>query len=210
MDPVTASLIAGAVAAAGSVGGGYLSGRSSGKESKTQKTKRHLLDQLIASLQGEGPYSGLYATDYDAFQKSFIDPAKSIFNNQIAPQIQQQYIQSGQQRGTGLDDQLLRAGVDLDQMLNQNYLAFQNQGKDRMQNALNMALGADNIGTQNMGSGQSLMQSTAGYLSSPEFSKMVLNLANPQQKNMNMQPQDQSQRRGYLPDWQLGDSRWGQ
>jgi len=208
MDPATAAILAAGVGAAGSIGGGYLSGRSSGKESKTERTKRHLLDQLIGSLSGEGTYSGLYATDYDAFQRSFVDPAKSMFKNQIAPQIQQQYIQSGQQRGTGLDDQLLRAGVDLDQLLNQQYMSFQNQGKDRMQNALNMALGSSNAGTQNMGSGQAFQQAGAGYLASPEFSKMAMNIVNPQQQQQ--QNQFQPQRKGYLPDWNLGDKRWGQ
>jgi hypothetical protein len=140
MDPATATLIAAAIGAGGSIGGGILS-KSGQKETKLQKTKRNLIDQLIASLSGQGPYSDLFSTDEAAFKKSFIDPAKSTYKNQIAPQIQQSYIASGQQRGTAMEDQLLRAGVDLDQMLNQNYLTFQNQGKDRMANILNSILG---------------------------------------------------------------------
>src|SRR6185295_13327016 len=87
--------------AAGSVASGYLTGQGANKETKTQKTQRKLIDQLIASLtSGEGPFADLFNMDENAFQKSFVDPAKAMFNNQISPMIQQQYIASGQQRGT--------------------------------------------------------------------------------------------------------------
>src|SRR5688572_31554021 len=52
---------------------------------------------------GQGEFSDLFNFDQDLFTKSFIEPAQAKFRNQIAPQIQQQYIASGQQRGTGLD-----------------------------------------------------------------------------------------------------------
>lgn len=179
------------IGAAGSIAGGFLGGQGSKpKETKMEKTKRKLVDQLLASLSGQGPYSGLYQTDEAAFQKSFVDPAKSIFSNQIAPQIQQQYIASGQQRGTGLDDQLLRAGVDLDQLLNQNYLQFQNQGRDRMQNTINSILGGGAGAPQGPTSGQNLMSATGGYLSSPAFSDLVSGAF----KNPPQQPQ---QRKGF-------------
>jgi len=84
------------ISAAGSIGGGWLSGKgNANKETKTQKTKRKLVDKLIASLDGAGPYSDLYNFDQDLFNKSFIEPAKAKFRNEIAPQIQQQYIASG-------------------------------------------------------------------------------------------------------------------
>jgi len=173
MDPFSAL-----ISAAGSIGSGYLAGRSSGKETKTQKSQRKLIDQLISSLGGEGPFSGLFATDEAAFQKSFVDPAKAMFTNQIAPQIQQSFIAGGQQRGTGLDDQLLRAGVDLDSLLNQNYLQFQNQGKDRMQGTIGKILGGGSGGTQGMSSGQALGSAGAGYLSSPAFTDTIASLFN--------------------------------
>jgi len=176
MDPFTA--ISAITSAAGSIGGGYLAGRGAGKETKTQKTQRKLIDQLILSLGGNGPYSGLFQTDESAFQKSFVDPAKALFTNQIAPQIQQQYIAGGQQRGTGLDDQLLRAGVDLDQLLNRNYLQFQNQGKDRMQNTIGQILGGGSGGTQGMSPTQSLQNAGAAYLSSTGFSDELSGLFN--------------------------------
>lgn len=131
---------------------GYL-GRDEGKSSNQtitnkyeptpfDKKKLELIDQLLASVNGNGPYSDLFKTDEAAFQKSFVEPAKSLYKNQIAPQIQQSYIASGQQRGTGMEDQLLRAGIDLDQLLNQNYLNYSQLGQDRMSQVLNSILGA--------------------------------------------------------------------
>ena len=178
-----AMAIPAAISAAGSIAGGYLAGKSSGQETKTEKTKRHLIDQLLASLGGEGPYSDLYKTDYDSFQKSFVDPAKSLFQNQIAPNIQQQYIASGQQRGTGLDDQLLRAGVDLDQLLNQHLMEYQQGGQNRTQNTISSILGGGSGGTQNMSSGQAFKQAGAGYLSSDSFSNSVADIFNNYSKN---------------------------
>lgn len=172
MDPATATLVAAALTAAGSVGGGMLAG-SSPKETKIQKTKRHLIDKLLASINGEGPYSDLFATDEAAFQKSFVDPAKAMYKNQIAPQIQQAYIATGQHRGTGMEDQLLRAGVDLDQMLNQNYMAFQNQGKDRMTNMINSILSGDSGAPAGMSSPNNFQQGVGGFLSSDSAKDLV-------------------------------------
>jgi hypothetical protein len=44
------------------------------------------------------------------------------------------------QRGTGLEDSLNRAGVDLNQMLNENYYKFQQDALNRKQNAINSIL----------------------------------------------------------------------
>ncbi len=173
MDPLTIGLITAAVGAGGSITGGLLSGRNSGQETKMQKKKRHLIDSLLQSLGGDGEYGSLFKNDYDTFQKSFVDPAKSIFKNQIAPQIQQESIYNGQQRGTGLDDQLLRAGVDLDQLLNQHFMNFQDNGKNRMQNMLGSILGSGDGGTSNMSNKQSFAQSAGGYLSSDNFAKSI-------------------------------------
>jgi len=107
-----------------------------------QNRKNNLIDELLASLEGNGKYSSLFETDEDAFQKSFVDPAKSMFKNQIAPQIQQGTIASGLQDSSNLTDQLSRAGIDMDQMLNQSFMDFQNQGKDRALNTINSIFGA--------------------------------------------------------------------
>lgn len=178
VEPVSASIALGAAAigAAGAVGGGYLSGRNSGKETKIERQKRKLVDELLASLKGDGAFSDLYSADEDVFQKSFVDPAKSIFNNQIAPQIQQNYIASGQQRGTGLDDQLLRAGVDLDQLLNQHLGSFYENAQNRKQSAINAIFGVGAGGTSDQSPKQALNQSLSGYLSSSAFSNSVSNI----------------------------------
>ena len=168
MDPI--SMLMAALQAASSIGGGILS--SGSKETKTQKSQRNLIDDLIASLKGEGSFNDLFKSDQDAFQKSFVDPAKSMFNNQIAPSIQQRYVGSGQQGSSGLNDSLLRAGVDLDQLLNQNYMDFMNKGQDRQQNVIGQILGASS-GAQTPGTGQRLAESTGGYLSGDSFTKLL-------------------------------------
>lgn len=165
------------IQAAGSVASGYLSGAgSAGKETKMQKTQRKLVDQLLASLTGEGPYSALYDRDEDAFMKSFVQPAQSMWNNKIAPQIQQQYIASGQQRGTGLDDQLLRAGVDLDALLNQQYYQFTQDPLNRMQNTIGAILGGGAGAPNTPSTSQNIMSSFGGYLGSQGFADSTANL----------------------------------
>lgn len=213
-----------AISALGSIAGGFLGGRSSRpkqpKETRMQKQQRQLVDQLIASLGGQGPFSNLFATDEAAFKKSFIDPAKSIFKNQIAPGIQQESIYGGQQRGTGLDDQLLRAGVDLDQLLNQQYMNFQGQGKDRMSNVLGSILGmGPGYQKQPQFSNADIFgQAASGYLSSPEFGKSVSDIFNRPKGASVMDSSLQAantpavpQRQGYEADWSqwgLNDPRW--
>lgn len=171
------------LSALASVGSGFLGGRSEPKkETRIQSTQRNLIDQLLASLNGSGPFSDLYRSDEDLFQKSFVEPAQSKFRNQIAPQIQQQYIASGQQRGTGLDDQLLRAGVDLDSMLNQYMADFQQQAMNRKQGTINSILGYGPGAPNQPTASQDVMSSLSGYLSSPSFANTTANLfRNPNQ-----------------------------
>ena len=204
-----------AISAAGSIAGGFLS-KPDNQETKRQKQSRKVADELISSLKGDGPFSNLFNLDEDAFQKSYVDPAKSMFKNQIAPQIQQQYIASGQQRNTGLDDQLLRAGVDLDQLLNQEYMKWQQAGNDRAMNSINGIIG-QNAGAPNpMSTGQALGQSTAGWLSSPAFADFVKdssNYFNPNQPQQQQNPFPSPAPKGFAQDWSswgLGDKRWGQ
>jgi len=77
------------LSALGSAAGGYLASRGSDKETKMQRTKRKLVDQVLASLQGQGPFSNLYDFSEEAFNKSFVEPAKQKFSQQIAPQIRE-------------------------------------------------------------------------------------------------------------------------
>ncbi len=171
-------LAAAAVSAAGSIGGGYLAGRSSQpQETKLEKTKRKLIDQMIGSLYGQGPFSDLYKFDEDTFQKSYVEPAKARFKNQIAPSIQQQYIASGQHRGSGLEDQLLRAGVDLDQMLNEAMATQKDQAQNRKINAMNQIIGAGSGAAAPYSGNQIAGQATSGYLSSEGFQNTVKDLA---------------------------------
>lgn len=181
------------IGAAGSIGGGLLSGSGVPKETKMQKTQRKLVDKLISSLDGNGPYSDLFAQDQNAFTKSFIEPAQALFRNKIAPQIQQQYIANGQQRGTGLDDTLTRAGVDLDALLNQHMYQFQQDALNRKQGTINSILGSGSGAQQQPSSGQNLMSSVAGFLGSDVFKDFTKDAF-----KTNPQPQSPP-RKGYEP-----------
>lgn len=204
------------IGAAGSIGGGLLAGRGGANpETKMQKTQRKLVDQLLSSLKGNGPYKDLYNADENTFQKSFVEPAQARFRNQIAPQIQQQYIQSGQQRGTGLDDQLLRAGVDLDSLLNQQMYQFQNDAMNRKQGTINSILGSGSGAPNRPSAGQDVMSSLSGYLSSPGFADTASSLfKNPQASTAPATaPNTAAPRKGFEPewkDWGLFDQRWRQ
>lgn len=197
MDPATATLAAAAISSAASIGGGMLA-RGGNQETKNQKVQRKLLEKLVSSLSGQGPYSDLFNYSDEAFQKSFVEPAQSMFRNKIAPQIQQEYIASGQQRGTGLDDQLLRAGVDMDSLLNQHMMQYQENAKNRAMGAISSGLGVSPGAPPQqslMGAG---MQGLGGYISSPGFSDTLASLFKPK-SSLNTGPQTGgiTQRQGY-------------
>jgi hypothetical protein len=167
------------IGAGGSVVGGLLSGGSQpNPETKMQKTQRKLIDRLLASLNGEGEFADLYSSDEGTFQKSFVEPAQAMFRNQIAPQIQQQYIAGGQQRGTGLDDTLTRAGVDLDSMLNSQMYQFQQDALNRKQNTIGSILSAGAGAPNQASTGQDAMGALGGYLSSTDFADQAKNFFN--------------------------------
>jgi len=176
------SLIPGVGTAIGTGVGGLIGGAAGGllgrqnKQTPMQAKQQELIDQLLASLGGEGPYSNLFNVDENAFQKSYVEPMKQKFQSQIAPQIQQSYIASGQQRGTGLDDTLTRAGVDMDQLLNQYYAQMQEGAMGRKANAMGgiLQMGAGAPETPSMG--EAAMQGLGGYLSSDAFSKDIGNI----------------------------------
>ena len=168
------------------------------QETKMQKTQRKLVDQLLSSLNGNGPYSDLYNADENIFQKSFVEPAQSRFRNQIAPQIQQEYIASGQQRGTGLDDQLLRAGVDMDTLLNQQMYNYQQDALNRKQGSINSILGQGAGAPNETSRLQDVMGGLSGYLSSPSFGNQFASLFNP---NKSTAPNPLPQRKGFEPNY---------
>jgi len=164
--PILASVAASGVSS-------YMSGEGSrSKETKMQKTQRKLVDELIASLSGEGRFGDLFAKDDAAFQKSFVEPAQAMFRNQIAPQIQQQYIAGGQQRGTGLDDTLTRAGVDMDAMLNQYLYQHGQDAMNRQSDMIGNILGMKSQPYQ-PSAGQNVMSGVGGYLGSEGFGKRM-------------------------------------
>jgi len=172
----------------GGVGSAIL-GRGQNKETPVQGQQRQLIDQLLASIGGQGPYSDLFNLDENAFQKSFVDPMKQKFQSQIAPQLQQSYIASGQQRGTGLDDTLTRAGVDIDQLLNQFYSQQQQGAMNRkavaMSGILNQGAGVGPGQTV----GEAALSGLGGYLGSEGFSTSlndIISAFSNQKPNQNM------------------------
>lgn len=175
-------LAAAAITAAGSIYAANMANQQPEpqkiQETKTERTRRKLLDEVINSLRtGEGSFGDIFSMDDDAFQKAYVDPAKARFQNQIAPHIQQQYIATGQHRGSGLQDQLLRAGVDMDMLLNEQYGNFRENALNRKQNLLSTALGANTGQSTTSGggysSGQAMKIGAANYLGSEGFSKSV-------------------------------------
>ena len=151
------------IGAAASVGGGYLASSGTNKRTRTQKKNQRTIDDILAGIQGEGPYANLYQMDENAFQKSYVEPAKAMFENQIAPQIQQSYIANGMQGNTGMQDTLTRAGVDLDQLLNSAYMDYMQNALNRKQSGINQVLNAD-VGGQKMSQSDRWNQALGGYL----------------------------------------------
>jgi hypothetical protein len=194
MDPLTAALLS-ALASSGIQAIGNISqGRAQERERRGarqfEQRRNTLIDELLASVEGKGKFSDLFKTDEAAFQKSFVDPAKKLFSSQIAPQIQQGAIAGGTQLGTTTEDALTRAGVDLDSMLNQQFMQFQQGGQDRIGGVLSSILGmspatpftAPPTGLQTLGAGAS------GFLQSPGFAELLKN-AYSQDQNKSPTPQ---------------------
>jgi len=143
------------------------------KKTPIQGQQKELIDKIMGSLDGNGPYSDLFNVDENSFQKSFVDPMKQQFQSQIAPQIQQSYISSGQQRGTGLDDTLARAGVNMDQLLNQHYAQMQQGAMNRKAGAMNSILGQNAGPQEQMSSGEAALQGAGGLMGTEEFNRDI-------------------------------------
>lgn len=173
---------------AGGALGGYL-GKDKGKETPIQKKQRQLIDDLLSSLSGGGPYADLFAANEADFERGFAEPARSRFRNQMAPQIQQKYIASGQQRGTGLEDTLTRAGVDIESLINENYLSYLESAKNRQSSALSNILGQPAGALPGQSGWNAALQGVGGYVSSPSFGKDLESILATFSKDKYNQPQ---------------------
>lgn len=175
MDPFTLALLSGGLSAAGSIGSGLL-GRRKGTETGEQKRDRAIIDQILQGISGEGQFADLFGADEDIFNRLYGDPARSRFQNQTAPQIQQEFIASGQQRGTGLEDTLTRAGVDMDTLLNQQFGQFQQGAQDRQASALSGILGQRTGAQPRQSFGSALGESASGFVGSNAFEESLKGL----------------------------------
>ena len=143
------AIIAALITAASTMASSFAGKGKTQRETPTQKQQRNLLDEMMQGLQGQGQYADYFASDYDAFQKSYVDPAKKLWGEQIAPQVMQGLDSTGFGRSTSFDDALTRSGVNMDMMLNQAYGGWQDKAKTRQGNAMNSILGANQgIGPQ--------------------------------------------------------------
>jgi hypothetical protein len=206
MEPATAMLISSAMQAGGNILGGVL-GNPGNQETQIQRKQRHLIDDLLRSLGGGGKYGDIFTTDENTFNKSIRDPMMTSFRNNIAPQIQQSYIAGGQQRGTGLDDQLLRAGIDINSNIDQMLFDYMERGKDRKMNAMNAVLGMGMGAPNAISSGQAGMRGLGGYLNSDAFTNQVNQGFKPYTQPQN-QPQTLS-RGGGRNGFELPLNQWG-
>ena len=163
------------LSAFGAIGGGA-SGRRKSQETAIQKQQRNIIDQILAGLGGEGQFADLFNADEGAFQRSYVDPSLRRFEKFIAPQIQQSYIQSGQQRGTGLQDTLTRAGVDLQSNLDEKYAGFQQDAMERQLRALSGVLGMDAGAPRDQSRSEAFGEAIAGYTAQPGFRDDVSNI----------------------------------
>jgi hypothetical protein len=175
----------------GGIGGGLL-GRKKNEQTDTQKKQKELIDQLMGSLNGNGPYADLFQANEADFNKSFAEPARARFKNQTAPGIQQSYIGQGQQYSTGLQDELTRAGVDMDQLLNEHYANYQQQAQNRKAGALNGILSAGPGVGADQSWGDAALQGLGGYLSGDRFGGDIEGILGTFKKNANGQFDNQN------------------
>lgn len=165
------------ISAGASILGSILSRPRGQKATGLQKRKEALLDELLAGVKGQGPFANLFSASPEAFQQGFVDPAMSRFQNVIAPGIQQRYVGMGQQRGTGIQDELARAGVSLSDRLNEQYFNYQQGAQNRGIQAILSALGAQTgEGAPGMSAGEAAQQGIGGVLTSDKFGSALENI----------------------------------
>ncbi len=178
MDPATIAILSALISAGGSIAGGFLQGDpKQPAESESQKRTRELLDDLIASVKGEGgSFAGLFQADEAAFDKSIRQPALNRFRTQRAPQIRETFLAANQQGGTALEDSLTRAGVDLNSILDESFLSFQQGAQDRQVSVLNAALGATggvDAPQPPSSFGETFRQGAGGFLQGENFGESI-------------------------------------
>lgn len=193
MDPITQALLGAGISAGGSVLSGLL-GRQRGGETGEQKRDRQLIDELLASLSGQGQFADLFQADEETFNRLIGDPARQRFQTRTAPQIQQEFIASGQQRGTGLEDTLTRAGVDLDTLINQQFGQFQQQQQGAQRDLISNILGQRTGAQERQSLGSAASQAGAGFLTSPGFTEGISSILDALRKD---QPGTRSPRAGF-------------
>jgi len=139
---MTAILPAVASAATSAILGSVLSGSGTKtKKQKPEKFQREIIDQLLAGLQGGGPFADLFSTDPQAFKTSVSDPLMQQFSDITAPGIQQRFIASGQHLGTPIETALSRAGTDVQSQINQLFLPFLQGQQQRSLSGIQSLLG---------------------------------------------------------------------
>jgi len=170
------------IGAAGSIAGGYMGRRKEQtipkRETAIQGMKENLLKKLLGSLEGQGQFAGLFNRDEDTFQKSFVEPSMNRFKNQIAPQIQQSFIGSGQEGSSSMEDMLARAGVGMNDQLNQQYAQYKQGGEQNVMNMINQILGADKGALEEytlpgQSGSEGIGQGLQGYLGSSGFGESM-------------------------------------
>ncbi len=206
---IPAALIASAaIGAGGSALGGWMANQGD-KETKMQRKQRKTVDEILASLYGQGQFSNLFSMDEDAFQKSYVEPAMQMWSDQVAPQIQQKFIASGLQRGSGMDAALARSGMDLENMLNQQYYQMQQDAMNRQMSAIQTILGMGSGAANPVTGSQAAGQGAAGYFSSPGFGKVMEGVGNYYGGTQSQQSPEPVSSAGYSrPGYANNNYRW--
>jgi len=109
-----------------------------------------LYKDYIASIRGEGPFSGMYNFDdqgyNEVFDKTTSRPAYRNFQENIIPSITGQFRSNNLQNSTYAGEALSRAGRDvqenLDAQRSANIFSGQQQANVNKQNAINNILGS--------------------------------------------------------------------
>lgn len=207
MDP---AIIAALITAASTMASSFAGKGKTQRETPTQKQQRNLINDLMQGLQGQGQYADYFGSDYDAFQKSYVDPAKKLWGEQIAPQVMQGLDATGFGRSTSFDDALTRSGVDIDMMLNQAYGDFQNKALNRQGDAMNSILGSNQgIGPQSQ---QGPMEMGIAALGgNKDFISQLMNIFGGYPNEGGTTANSGGQRKGYYdaPQYQSGLDEYG-
>ena len=207
MDPAS---IAAIVTALSTMASSFAGKGKTQRETPTQKNQRKMIDELRAGMKGEGQYADYFNPSYEAFQKSYVDPAKKLWGEQIAPQVMQGLDSTGFGRSTSFDDALTRSGVDMDMMLNQQWAGMQDAAYNRQGNAINSILGANQgIGPQSQ-QGPAEMGITS-LLGNQDFMSQLMKIFGGEPDQGGTTATSGGQRTGFYdtPQYQMGRDEYG-